>query len=60
MIVWAYNPMYEDKPLAIVGSHIENGDVIESSLQNGTKIIQYADDEPIPGLLEIGFPTKKE
>ncbi len=55
-----YAAVYKDKPLAIVGSHIENGDVIESSLQNGAKIIQYADDEPIPGLLKIGFPPKKE
>jgi len=57
-----YASVYEGKPLAIVGSHIENGDVIESSLQNDAKIIQYADDEAIPGLLEIGFepPTKKE
>ena len=57
-----YASVYEGKPLAIVGSHIENGDVIESSRQNDAKIIQYADDEAIPGLLEIGYesPTKGE
>ena len=57
-----YASVYEGKPLAIVGSHIENGDVIESSLQNDAKIIQYADEEGIPGLLEIGYepPTKGE
>ncbi|WP_211468288.1 PAAR domain-containing protein [Collimonas silvisoli] len=57
-----YASVYEGKPLAIVGSHVENGDVIESSSQNAAKIIQYADDEAIPGLLEIGFetPAKKE
>jgi hypothetical protein len=48
--------------LAIVGSHIENGDVIEYSPQNEAKVIQYADDEAILGLLEIGFelPSQKD
>ncbi|MDY7576736.1 XRE family transcriptional regulator [Herbaspirillum sp. RTI4] len=57
-----YAAVYEGKPLAIVGSHIENGDVIESSPQNDAKIIEYADDEATPGLLEPGYapPTGKE
>ncbi len=57
-----YAAAYKGMPLAIVGSHIENGDVIESSLQSEAKITQYADDEAIAGLLEIGFVplTQKE
>lgn len=57
-----YASVYEGKPLAIVGSHIENGDVIESSPQSEAKIMQYADDEETPGFLEIGYepPTKRE
>lgn len=50
----------DGKPVAIVGSHIENGDVIESSPQNGVKIIQFADEDNIPGLLEVGYEPPKE
>lgn len=54
-----YASMSDGKPMALVGSHIENGDVIESSPQNGGKIIQFADEENIPGLLEIGYEPPK-
>jgi uncharacterized Zn-binding protein involved in type VI secretion/predicted XRE-type DNA-binding protein len=50
----------DGKPVAIVGSHIENGDVIESSLQDGAKIVQFADEDNIPGLLEVGYGSPKE
>ncbi|WP_416052660.1 PAAR domain-containing protein [Cupriavidus basilensis] len=55
-----YASVYEGKAVAIVGSHIENGDVIESSLQSNAKIIQYSDDEGIQGLLEIGYEPPVE
>lgn len=47
--------VYDGKPVAIVGSHLENGDTIVSSLQNGVEITQYADEPPIPGLLQPGY-----
>lgn len=57
-----YAAVWDGKPLAIVGSHIANGDVIADSLQGDVKIIEYADDEPTPGLLEVGYkpPTPPE
>ena len=55
-----YASVCDGKPLAIAGSHVENGDLIECSLQSDARIIQYADDESIPGLLEIGYePTSR-
>jgi len=56
-----YGYVYEGKPLAIVGSHIENGDTIETSLQQDVIMTEYADDEPTPGLLQPGYdPTVQE
>lgn len=46
---------YQGKPVAVIGSHVENGDTIISSLQMDTKIIQYADEKDIPGLLQRGY-----
>jgi uncharacterized Zn-binding protein involved in type VI secretion len=42
-------------PEAIVGSAADNGDVITESLQTHCEIIEYADADPIPGLLEAGY-----
>ncbi len=47
--------LYDGNPVAIVGSHLENGDIIVGSLQNGLEIIQYADESPIPGFLVPGY-----
>lgn len=46
---------YRDRPMAIVGSTSDNGDVIISSQQSAAKIIEYADDDGIPGLLQPGY-----
>ena len=46
---------YSGNPLAIVGSHIENGDTIIDSFQENAYVIQYADAAPISGLLEADY-----
>jgi uncharacterized Zn-binding protein involved in type VI secretion len=46
---------FMDRPVAIVGSATEDGDIIISSLQNGAQIHEYADDDGIPGLLQPGY-----
>ncbi|HEY1150264.1 MAG TPA: hypothetical protein VGF27_16910 [Pseudoduganella sp.] len=46
---------YRDRPMAIVGSTTDNGDVIISSLQSAVKITEYADDDGIPDLLQPGY-----
>lgn len=46
---------YKDLPVAIVGSATDNGDTIISSLQNASKIWEYADDEGIPGRLRSDY-----
>jgi uncharacterized Zn-binding protein involved in type VI secretion len=45
---------YKWRPMAIVGSATENGDTIISSLQSSAQILEYADDDGIPGLLQPG------
>ncbi|SAL80065.1 hypothetical protein AWB68_05773 [Caballeronia choica] len=42
---------WEDKPLALVGSHLSNGDTIIESLQNKWGVV-VRDDEPIRGLFD--------
>lgn len=44
-----------DRPVAIMGSATDNGDIIISSLQSGAQIDEYADDDGIPGLLQPGY-----
>lgn len=46
---------YKHRPMAIVGSGTANGDTIVSSLQSDWKIVEYADDEGIHGLLLAGY-----
>jgi uncharacterized Zn-binding protein involved in type VI secretion len=48
---------FADKPVALVGSHIANGDHIVSSLQSIGEIILYEGDPPIPGLLQPSYVT---
>jgi len=47
--------MAENIPLAIVGSHIANGDIIVSTTQHEVEIRLYADTPAIPGFLEEGY-----
>ena len=51
---------YRDHPVAIVGSAIDNGDNIISSLQSSAQIQEYADDDGIPGLLQAGYTLPTE
>jgi uncharacterized Zn-binding protein involved in type VI secretion len=48
---------FADMPVALVGSHIANGDHIVSSLQSIGEIVLYEGDDPIPGLLQPSFAT---
>lgn len=50
--------VYEGRPLALVGSALDNGDRITGPAHNGMVIVQYADEEPIKGLLDPSYlPT---
>jgi uncharacterized Zn-binding protein involved in type VI secretion len=46
---------FMDRPVAIVGSATDNGDIIISSLQSAVQTHDYADDDGIPGLLQPGY-----
>lgn len=45
---------WEDKPLALVGSHLSNGDTIIETLQDGLGI-SVRDSEFIPGLFDPAY-----
>ncbi|MFJ9449960.1 MULTISPECIES: PAAR domain-containing protein [unclassified Herbaspirillum] len=47
--------IYDGKCLAVEGSHVSNGDVIETSDQKGYGIVIRAGMPPIPGFLEEGY-----
>lgn len=47
--------VYEGRPLALVGSELDNGDSITGPVHNGMVIVQYADEEPIKGLLDPSY-----
>lgn len=47
---------FADKPVAVVGSHIANGDHIVSSLQSMGEIVLFEGDAPISGLLQPSYP----
>jgi len=47
--------LYDGHPLALVGSELDNGDHISGPVHNGMVIVQYADEEPIQGLLDPGY-----
>lgn len=44
--------VYLGNSIALVGSELDNGDKINGPMHNGMTIVQYADDEPIKGLLD--------
>ena len=44
-----------DRPMAIVGSHISNGDVISESQQSAVEIVVREGMPPIPGFLDPGY-----
>lgn len=46
---------FADRPVALVGSHIANGDRIAASRHSMGEIIVYEGDAPIQGLLQPGF-----
>ena len=53
--------LYDGHPLALVGSELDNGDRISGPVHNGMVIVQYADEEPIRGLLDPSYvPTHPE
>jgi uncharacterized Zn-binding protein involved in type VI secretion len=51
---------YKGLPIAIVGSATDNGDTVISSLQNLAQVVEYADDEGIPGLLQPGYRVESQ
>lgn len=46
---------FGDRPVALVGSHVENGDRIALSRQNMGEIVLFEGDAPIAGLLQPGY-----
>jgi uncharacterized Zn-binding protein involved in type VI secretion len=46
---------FGDRPVALVGSHVENGDRIALSQQNMGEIVLFEGDAPIAGLLQPGY-----
>lgn len=47
--------VYKDKPIAITGSHIANGDTIVASLQSRLQITQFADEPTSAGFLQENY-----
>lgn len=47
--------MVDDRPIAIVGSELDNGDRIIGPAHNDVTITQYADEPPIEGLLDPAY-----
>jgi uncharacterized Zn-binding protein involved in type VI secretion len=45
---------WDDKPFALVGSRLSNGDTIAETLQDGCSIT-VRDGEPVPGLFDLGY-----
>jgi predicted XRE-type DNA-binding protein len=43
---------YDNRAIALVGSALDNGDTITGPEHSGMVIVQYADEPPLPGLLE--------
>lgn len=46
---------FGDRPVALVGSHVENGDRIALSPQSVGEIVLFEGDAPIAGLLQPGY-----
>lgn len=47
--------LYEGRPLALVGSELDNSDRITGPVHSGIVIVQYADEAPIDGLLDPNY-----
>ncbi|AUH53756.1 hypothetical protein CXB49_22925 [Chromobacterium sp. ATCC 53434] len=47
-----------DRPMAIVGSELDNGDRIIGPIHNDSTITQFADEPPIEGLLDPAYMPK--
>lgn len=47
--------VYAGRPIALVGSELDNGDRITGPIHNGMVIVQYADGAPIKGLLDPSY-----
>ena len=47
--------VYAGRPIALVGSELDNGDRITGPIHNGMVIVQYADEAPIKGLLDPSY-----
>lgn len=47
--------VYAGRPIALVGSELDNGDHITGPIHNGMVIVQYADEAPIKGLLDPSY-----
>lgn len=53
--------VYAGRPIALVGSELDNGDRITGPIHNGMVIVQCADEAPIKGLLDPNYlPSKSE
>lgn len=50
--------LHEGRPLALVGSELGNSDRITGPVHNCMVIVQYADEEPITGLLDRSYVHK--
>jgi len=42
----------KNRPIALTGSKLDNGDAVTGSEHSGMTVIQYAEKPPIPGRLE--------
>ena len=51
--------VYAGRSIALVGSALDNGDRITGPIHNGMVIVQYADEEPIKGLLDPNYLQSK-
>lgn len=47
--------VYDGRPMALVGSELDNDDRITGPMHNGMVIVQYADEESIKGLLDRSY-----
>ncbi|MDI9689711.1 XRE family transcriptional regulator [Burkholderia cenocepacia] len=50
---------HQGRPVALVGSALDNGDTIEGPLHEGMVIVQYADVPPIEGLLDPNYVSSR-
>jgi len=47
--------VYLGRPMALVGSALDNGDSINGPMHNGMTVVQHADAAPIKGLLDPDY-----